>query len=62
MAFSKITHRRRRRRELRGEPLEQRRGFWRHIRNPDTLKLIISVGCTIYRAIRFLLMIRQLFE
>lgn len=62
MAFSKITYRRRRRRGLRGEPLEQRRGFWRRLRNPNTLKSIFSVGIMIFRVVRYLLMIRHFFE
>ena len=62
MAFPKITYRRRRRRELRGEPLEQRRGFWRRLRCPNTLKLIIAVGFIIYRIFRFTLRVHQLFE
>jgi hypothetical protein len=62
MAFSKITHRRRRRRGLRGKPLEQRRGFWGQLRNPNTLKFTISVGFMIYRAIRYVLMDHQFFK
>jgi hypothetical protein len=62
MAFSKITYRRRRRRELRGEPLEQRRGFWTKLRSPNTLKFIISVGFMIYRVFRSMQKIHQLFE
>jgi hypothetical protein len=62
MAFSKITYRRRRRRELRGKPLEQRRGFWTKLRTPNTLKLIISMGFMSYRIFRFVLMLHQLFE
>ena len=62
MAFSKITYRRRRRRELRGEPLEQRRGFWRNLRSPNTLKLIISVGFMIYRIFRYALRVQKFFE
>jgi hypothetical protein len=62
MAFSKITYRRRRRRGLRGEPLEQRRGFWKKLRSPNTLKLIISVGFMIYRIFRYALKFRQFFE
>jgi hypothetical protein len=55
MAFSKITYRRRRRRELRGEPLEQRRGFWSNIRNPNTWRLIVSMGFLVYRFTRWIL-------
>lgn len=62
MAFSKITYRRRRRRELRGQPLEQRRGIWTKLRTPNTLKLIVSVGFMIYRVFRYVLRIHQLFE
>lgn len=62
MAFSKITHRRRRRRELRGKTLGQRRGIWVKIRGPNTLKLIISVGFMIYRIFRSVLKIHQFFE
>jgi hypothetical protein len=62
MAFSKITYRRRRRRELRGEPLEQRRGFWNKLRTPNTLKFVISVGFMIYRFFRYALRIHQFFE
>ena len=62
MAFSKITYRRRRRRELRGEPLEQRRGFWNFIRNPNTWRLVVSVGLLVYRVTRLTLRIFNLFE
>lgn len=62
MAFSKITYRRRRRRGLRGEPLEQRRGFWGKLRSSYTLKLIISLGFMIYRIFRYALRVHQFFE
>jgi len=62
MAFSKITYRRRRRRGLRGEPLEQRRGFWRTLRSPNTLRLIVMVGLLIHRAYRWVLKVLELFE
>jgi hypothetical protein len=62
MAFFKITYRRRRRRELRGEPLEQRRGFWVNIRKPNTWRLIVSVGLLIYRIYRWVLRVIELFE
>lgn len=62
MAFFKITYRQRRRRELRGEPLEQRRGFWQKLRNPDTWRLIVSVGFLIYRFTRWVLRIFDFFE
>jgi hypothetical protein len=62
MAFPKITYRRRRRRELRGEPLEQRRGFWIKLRNPTACRLIVSVGILIYRFFRLILRVFELFE
>ena len=62
MAFPKITYRRRRRRELRGEPLEQRRGFWRKLRSPNTWSFIVSVGLLIYRIYRWVLGVFELFE
>lgn len=62
MAFSKITYRRRRRRELRGKPLEQRRGFWIKLRNPNAWRLIVSVGILIYRVFRLILRVFGLFE
>ncbi len=62
MAFSKITYRRRRRRELRGEPLEQRRGLWKKLQNPNTWGLIVSVGLLIYRTYRWVLRVFELFE
>jgi hypothetical protein len=49
------THRRRRRRELRGEPLEQRRGFWQKLRNPNTWRIIVSGGLLIWRFYRLIL-------
>lgn len=61
MASSKITYRRRRRRGLRGKPLEQRRG-WSRLRTPITLKTIISMGFLIYRIFRLVLKVYQLFE
>lgn len=61
MASSKITYRRRRRRGLRGKPLEQRRG-WSRLRSPITLKFIISMGLMIYRIFRLGLKIHQFFE
>lgn len=61
MASSKITYRRRRRRGLRGEPLEQRRG-WSRLRSPITLRLIIWVGFTIYRIFRLALRVHQFIE
>lgn len=62
MAFSKITYRRRRRRELRGKPLEQRRGFWIKLRNPTVWSLIVSVGILIYRFFRLILRVFGLLE
>lgn len=62
MAFSKITYRRRRRRELRGEPLEQRRGFWLRLRNPDTWRLVVTTGFLIYRFTRWVMRVFGLFE
>lgn len=62
MAFPKITYRRRRRRELRGEPLEQRRGFWKFFRNPITWRLIVTMGLLVYRFTRLTLRIFNLFE
>jgi len=62
MAFSKITYRRRRRRELRGKPLEQRRGFWMKLRSPKTFKLVNSMGMMIYRIFRIALRVHQFFE
>lgn len=62
MAFSKITYRRWRRRELRGEPLEQRRGFWLRLRNPDTWRLVVSTGILVYRFMRWILKVFDLFE
>lgn len=62
MAFSKITYRRRRRRGLRGEPLEQRRGFWRNLRSPNTLKLILSVSFLIYKICSLVLNFHRLFK
>lgn len=61
MASSKITYRRRRRRGLRGKPLEQRRG-WSRLRTPIALRLIISVGFMIYRILRLVLRGHQFFE
>lgn len=44
MALSDDTHRRRR-----------RRGFWTKVRNPRTVKAVISAAFVIYRAIRWLM-------
>ena len=44
MALSDETHRRRR-----------RRGFWRKLRSPRTLKVIIKMAFVIYRVIRWLM-------
>jgi hypothetical protein len=62
MAFSRFTYRQRRRRELRGKPLEQRRGFWRKLRSPNTWRLIVSVGLLIVRFYRLILRVFELFE
>lgn len=62
MSFSKITYRRRRRRGLRGKALEQRRGFWVSLKNPNTLRFIMSMGLMIYRVIRFALRHLHFFE
>lgn len=62
MGFSKITYRRRRRRGLRGKPLEQRRGFWSKLRSPTTLRLIFWMSLLIYRIYRFLQKVYYFFE
>lgn len=46
MALSENTHRRRR-----------RRGFWRKLRNPRSVMVIIKVAVLIYRLVRWLMVI-----
>lgn len=62
MSLFDDTCRRRRWDKLRNAFRRASRGFWKRFRNPQTWKFIVWMGLIVYRLVRLILRVLELFE